>query len=105
VDFVTYHMLEALVVGRAKENHYFKFFACKTIVHNLIAKPLISKFVELLADTVNRLTLERCSVSLIAVKTCDLREYALNQMANSHAGGDSMRVNNHVWGYAFNSKW
>jgi len=98
-------MLEALVIGRTEENHHFKFFACKTVVHNLIAKPLVAEFVELLADAINGLPLERRCVSLIAVKTCDLREDALNQMADSHAGGDSVGVNNHVRGYAFNCEW
>jgi hypothetical protein len=60
-------MFKALIVGGAKENHHFKFLACKSVVHHLVSESLVSKFVQLLADAVYSLTLERRCVSLIAV--------------------------------------
>lgn len=98
-------MFKSLVIGWAEEDHNFKFFPCKPVVHNFISKPLVAKFVQLLANAVNGLTLERCCVTLIAIKTCDLREDTLNQMAYSHAGGDSVGIHNHVGGNALNREW
>lgn len=104
VDLITYHMLQALVIGRTQEDHHLKLLACEPIVHHFIAVPLIAKLVELRANVVNSLVLERRRVTFVTIQRCDLTQNTFNQMTNRHTRRDSVRVHDHVGDEAFNSE-
>jgi len=96
VHLVCNHMLKALIVRRAKENHDFHSLACESVVHDFVSKSLVAEVVQLAGDKVHSLTLERSGVTFVSVERGDLTEQTLDQMANGHARRDSVRVDNHV---------
>lgn len=104
MDLVSDHVLKTLVVGRTQEDHDFQLLASEPVVHHFVTIALIPKLVKLVAHLVDGLILERCGVTLIAVKRGCLGKDTLDQVTNCHAGRDSMRVHNHVWVNAFTSK-
>ena len=68
VDLVSDHVLKTLVVGRTQEDHDFQLLASEPVVHHFVTIALIPKLVKLVAHLVDGLILERCGVTLIAVK-------------------------------------
>jgi hypothetical protein len=71
-------MLQALIKGRAQEDHHFKTFACEAVVHDFVTVALVSKLVKLTGDVVYCLTLERSSITFIAVERRNFAQDALN---------------------------
>lgn len=69
VHLVSDHVLETLVEGWAQEDHYLKFLASEAIVHHFIAVALESELVELRANELNILVLERRGITFIAIET------------------------------------
>lgn len=102
MDLVTHHMLQALVIGRTQEDHNLELLARKPIVHHFISVPLITELVQLRANVVNCLVLERRRITFVTVQRCDLTQNTFNQMTDSHTRRDSVRVNDHVGNEALN---
>ena len=67
VDLVTYHMLQPLIVSWVKEDHDLEAFACEAIVHDLITVALVAQTMQLVGDVLDSLTLERRSITFVAV--------------------------------------
>ena len=61
-------MLETLVERGAQEDHNLKFLASEAIVHDFIAVALEAELVELRANELNILVLERRSITFITVE-------------------------------------
>ena len=90
-------MLQALIIGRVQEDHDLETLACESVVHDFVAIPLVSKIMQLIADILDCLALERCSISLVSIQTGHLTEDGLDQVTDGHTRGDSVWVDNHVW--------
>ena len=56
MDFVLNHVLEALVVSRAKEDHDLHLLASEAIVHYLVASKLVAERVQLCRDPIDCVT-------------------------------------------------
>ena len=60
---------------------------------------------ELCGYIINVLTQERSRITLSPLKTSYFTEQCLNQMPNCHSGGDSMRIDYHVWDDTLPCEW
>lgn len=96
VDLVTHHMLQALIVSRVQEYHDFHALTSESVVHDLVAVPLVTQAMQLVRDVVNCLPLERGGITLVTVETGHLTEDGFDHVTNGHTGGDSVRIDNHV---------
>jgi hypothetical protein len=96
MNLVTNHVLEPLIEGGSKENHDFQSFACETIVHDLVSILLVAEFMKQLRNVIHALAAEGSGVTLRAIETCHLGEQTLDQVADGHARGDSVRVHDHI---------
>ncbi len=51
--FIFDHVLQPLVVSRAKENHHFHLLASESIVHDFVASLLVTETVQLARNPVD----------------------------------------------------
>ena len=105
IDLVSNHMLQSLIVGGTQEDENVQLLTSEPTVHGFVSMALIPQVMQLLRDELNCLALERRSISLITIETGHLAEHALHQVTNSHTGGNSVRIDNHVRNHTFNGEW
>jgi len=107
MNFIFNHMLQALIVSRAEENHDFHFLSSKSVVHYFVAAKLISELVKLCRNSVDstyvftailltNLFLKGCAITLYSVKRSDFRCETFNQVTDCHARRNSMRVHDQI---------
>lgn len=96
VDLVTHHVLKPLIESRTQEDHNLESLACKTVVHDLISVSLVTELVELAGNIAYSLSLERRCVAFISVESSNLAKDTFDQVADRHAGRNSVRVHDHV---------
>ena len=110
VDLVLHHVLEPLVVGRPEEDLDLHLLAVEAVIHDFVASELVALLVEKLGDLLDSVllsradSLERRGVALDASEGTDLRGQTLNQVADSHARRNGMRVDDEVWRDAFSGE-
>ena len=95
MHFVLDHMLQALVIGRPKEDHHFHFLASEAIVHDFVTSHLVAQAMQFGRNAIDSVALairrrsagplERCSVTFCTFECCDLGRQALYEMTNGHA--------------------
>jgi hypothetical protein len=71
------------------------------VVHDLEAALLVSEVLQQFGDVVNGHRSEGRRVTLVARERRDLGKKALDQVADGHAGGNGVRIDDDVWGNAF----
>ena len=104
VHLLSDHVLESLVVSRAEEDENVEHFASETVVHSLVAVSLVAQLVQLTGDLGDLLATEWSGVSNAPVESRLLGKKAFDQVANSHSGRNSVRVDDEIWSDAFSSE-
>mmetsp|Transcript_38486 Transcript_38486/g.101520 ORF Transcript_38486/g.101520 Transcript_38486/m.101520 type:complete len:291 (-) Transcript_38486:136-1008(-) len=89
-------MLKALVVRRPEEDVSIELAPGVPVVHPLEASLLVAKVLEEFGDLVDGDRREGRRVALVACERRDLGEQTLDQVADGHARGDGVRVDDDV---------
>mmetsp|Transcript_7128 Transcript_7128/g.15506 ORF Transcript_7128/g.15506 Transcript_7128/m.15506 type:complete len:329 (-) Transcript_7128:2283-3269(-) len=90
-------MLQALVEGRSHEYQSVERAPCVSVVQALVAVLLVAQVGHLGGYFLHREVVhEGGGVSLVPQEGGDLTQQTLHQMADRHAGGDGVRVDNDV---------
>mmetsp|Transcript_36742 Transcript_36742/g.103675 ORF Transcript_36742/g.103675 Transcript_36742/m.103675 type:complete len:295 (-) Transcript_36742:463-1347(-) len=97
VDLVVHHVLQALVVRRAQEDGHKELLPGVSVVHRLEATHLVAEPVEDLGHLVHAHVSEGAGIALLSQDCRHLAHQALDEMADGHAGGDSMWVDDEIW--------
>mmetsp|Transcript_10450 Transcript_10450/g.26294 ORF Transcript_10450/g.26294 Transcript_10450/m.26294 type:complete len:461 (-) Transcript_10450:2197-3579(-) len=105
VDLVVHHVLQALVVGWSNENLGLQLAARVPVVQHLVPAQLVAAFVQRVGDGLHRDVREGGGIALVACDGRHLAQQTLDQMAERHAGGDSVGVDNDVGHHALHREW
>ena len=101
-------MLQTHVVGRSYKNTALQLLARHSVIHNLVALRMISEsreFSPKLGQRLRALIIERGTVAERPLLQTRLAHYTFHELSNSHSGGNSVRVDNHIWTQSVARKW
>mmetsp|Transcript_11227 Transcript_11227/g.69336 ORF Transcript_11227/g.69336 Transcript_11227/m.69336 type:complete len:386 (-) Transcript_11227:2198-3355(-) len=105
VNFVVYHMFQALVVRGAHEDLGVQPATSVSIVHHFVSTRLKTMTMELRRYVIDCHVCERRGVPFFPFKHSHLAHEALHQLTDGHARGDRMRIDNDIRCDPFCGEW
>lgn len=104
VNFIAHHVLKSLVISWTQEDHHLQLLSSEAIVHGFITISLVASLMKFSRDKIDSLPTKWSRITFVTRQTAKFWQNTLNQVANRHSWRNSVRINNHVWNYAFYRK-